>query len=407
MDARHSYFRFWSVLAFVAAVFAAGIGAAHAQDASPEVLAKVTRLNKKALDAYAKRDYEAARTALKEALDICANSGLDSHPIKARTHIHLGAVLIGGFKQREAGIKHFKKALQIQPDIQLTKSIATPPLQDAFEEAMVASAPAGGAGGDDPERNQPAQSSGDDQTPPANADGDEAPTRRRTAVKAIKRKKRHSGDDDDGDDEKKGDDDDDEGPSGGNNAGRIFVGLTGGSGMGWASGTGEMSSKHVLAQGGFALAQAAHVSPEVGYFFSSSLLLSLQLRYQIITGLNPGPNTCTPSPCTPSSSAIAVMARATMFFGDGDAHFFVGGAVGGGTIRHVSNFPADASCAPNPGMTSCVDTLKAGPFLIGPSAGLFYDLGKTASLILAVNTEVGVPNFTFNVDVNGGVGLRF
>ena len=84
---------------------------------------KVTNLNKKALDAYSREDYDTARSLLKEALELCANAGLDQHPITARTHIHFGAVAIVGFKQREVGIKQFRKALDIQPDIKLTKSV--------------------------------------------------------------------------------------------------------------------------------------------------------------------------------------------------------------------------------------------------------------------------------------------
>ena len=72
---------------------------------------------------------------LKQALDLCDASGLDQHPIKARTLVHFGMVLIGGSKQRELGIKQFKKALAIQPDIGLTKAIATPEMQSAFDEA--------------------------------------------------------------------------------------------------------------------------------------------------------------------------------------------------------------------------------------------------------------------------------
>ena len=110
---------------------------------------KVTNLNKKAIDAYQNQDYEAARALLKEALELCASAGLDKHPIRARTHIHFGIVAIIGFKQREVGLKQFRKALEVQPDIKLTKQLANPELQDAFEEAVLASNEGGGkeAGG--------------------------------------------------------------------------------------------------------------------------------------------------------------------------------------------------------------------------------------------------------------------
>ena len=77
---------------------------------------------------------------------MCASAGLDKHPIRARTHIHFGIVAIVGFKQREVGIKQFRKALEVQPDIKLTKQLATPELQDAFEEAVLAGEGGGGGG---------------------------------------------------------------------------------------------------------------------------------------------------------------------------------------------------------------------------------------------------------------------
>ena len=73
-------------------------------------------MNRKALEAYSARDYETARTLLKEALGGLQHLGpQDAHPIKAGTHIHFGIVAIVGFKQRDAGIKHFKKAQEISP----------------------------------------------------------------------------------------------------------------------------------------------------------------------------------------------------------------------------------------------------------------------------------------------------
>src|SRR6476620_3513331 len=120
-------------------------GRAAAQDQAAAT--KGTNLDKNALGAYNKQDYESARALLKEALELCASAGLDKHPIRARTHIHFGIVAIVGFKQREVGLKQFRKALEVQPDIKLTKQLATPELQDAFEEAVLASNEGGGGGG--------------------------------------------------------------------------------------------------------------------------------------------------------------------------------------------------------------------------------------------------------------------
>src|SRR5262249_47778230 len=153
--------------------------------------------------------------------------------------------------------------------------------------------------------------------------------RRRAPPK--KKKKRSDDDDDDsgaavskrkGDDDDSGDDDDVGG--GANNKGKIFVALTAGGGFGIASGTGGESSTtpHTLASAGFAPAQLMQVAPEVGYYLSSNLLLSLQGRVQFVSGTNPGTTTCGSKPCAAAGSAIAVFAKATYFLGDGDFHFF-------------------------------------------------------------------------------------
>ena len=414
MDAHRCFSRSWSVSALVFLIAFAVVGLAqsapaYAQDANPDVLNKVTNLNKKALQAFQKKDYDGARDFLKEALDLCNGSGLEKHPIRARTEVHIGIVLIAGYKQRDAGIKHFKKALEIQPDIQLTKSVSTKALQDAFEEATVAQ----GGGGDDSSGGG-AQASNDDNAGGGDsAGGDDNPAPRRRPP--AKKKKKRSDDDDDsggavskrkGDDD--GDGDDDEG-GGADNKGKIFIGITGGSGAGIASGTGEMAStvKHTLASAGFAPAQLMQIAPEVGYFLNSNLLLSLQGRVQFVSGLNPGATTCGSKPCATSSTAIAVFAKATYLLGDGDFHFFFGGSLGGGTIRHVSQFPADTSCVNGTAASHCVDTLAAGPFLFGPNLGIMYDFTKNLGLIVAINTQVGVPKFTFNLDFDAGLGIKF
>jgi tetratricopeptide (TPR) repeat protein len=106
---------------------------AHAQD--PSVLQKVTDLNKKAVDAYENLDMEEASKYLRQALELCAAEGLNNHKAKARTHIHLGIVMVAGLKQRERGIQQFKRALEIDPTIKPTKSLVNPDIQAAFDEA--------------------------------------------------------------------------------------------------------------------------------------------------------------------------------------------------------------------------------------------------------------------------------
>ncbi|HEX3697792.1 MAG TPA: tetratricopeptide repeat protein [Polyangia bacterium] len=116
-----------------------------------EAIARVTKMNKKAIEEYENLNFEEARKILKDALDVCTASGLDKHPIKARTHIHMGIVIFAGFKQKELALKQFRKALDIQPDIRLTKSLANPEIQAAFDEALA------GAGSDRPDTGAPTE----------------------------------------------------------------------------------------------------------------------------------------------------------------------------------------------------------------------------------------------------------
>ncbi len=102
---------------------------ALAQDAAE----RATALNVKALERFDALDPEGARKLLKEALDICENEGLATHKIKARTHIHFGIVLFSGFDQREIAARQFRKALEIDPDMRLTKKYSGPDIQAAFD----------------------------------------------------------------------------------------------------------------------------------------------------------------------------------------------------------------------------------------------------------------------------------
>ena len=59
-----------------------------------DAIEKVTQLNREAIAAVDKREFEKARELLKRALDLCKSSGLEGHPAAARTHIHMGVVII-------------------------------------------------------------------------------------------------------------------------------------------------------------------------------------------------------------------------------------------------------------------------------------------------------------------------
>ena len=100
-------------LAFALAVPLASFGAvalsprtAMAQDQA--AVDKLVQMNKKALDDYDTLDWDAAKRILLDALVAGKKAGLDNHPVMGRTYIHLGAVYITGFKDRQKGLQSFR-----------------------------------------------------------------------------------------------------------------------------------------------------------------------------------------------------------------------------------------------------------------------------------------------------------
>jgi tetratricopeptide (TPR) repeat protein len=110
--------------------------AASAQEEDNPAVGRIALLNRKAIEEYQNLNFDQALSILHEALDLTTSAGLTQHPIRARTYMTLGIVTLGGLKQREEAIKLFRKALQIQPEIGLSRAMANPQIQDAFNEAI-------------------------------------------------------------------------------------------------------------------------------------------------------------------------------------------------------------------------------------------------------------------------------
>jgi len=192
---------------------------------------------------------------------------------------------------------------------------------------------------------------------------------------------------------------------------RWYLGLGVGSGFGWTTGTGEVYGQDVVKPAGFVAAKLGQVTPEVGYFLGPKLILSLQLRFQKVSGATSfyatDTNTCgTSMICAPPSLAISGFARAHFLFDFGNLHPFLSAAVGGGSIRHVATFDSMPKCGSDM-KTTCVDTIDAGPIFVGGGGGLLYNLSDAFALTAETNLLLGFTNFTFNVDINVGIAVEF
>jgi len=164
-------------IALALTVFA---GRAAAQDQA--AIEKLVQMNKKALDDYDTLEWDAAKKTLLDALVAGKKAGLDNHPVMARTYVHLGAVYITGFKNRDKAIQSFTRALEIDPAIQLSKGIATREVTDAFNEAKGSrgGAAAGGGGGE----TQPAKKRRGPVMDNGGGEGEEPPRKKKAPVKS-------------------------------------------------------------------------------------------------------------------------------------------------------------------------------------------------------------------------------
>jgi hypothetical protein len=189
-----------------------------------------------------------------------------------------------------------------------------------------------------------------------------------------------------------------------------LFGLAVGSGVGWVSGNGDINNEDKVTSG-FGASQLGHALPEIGYFVSPDLVLSLQLRLQVVSGAtaerDPSNTMCGPTHvCSPATGALAAFGRMTWLFGE---HMFVpylSAAVGAGQIRHIATFPKGVNCGANPAQpVNCVDTVTAGPILLGPGVGLLVRVSRAFGLTLGLNTLLGFPQFTFHVDLNAGIAV--
>jgi hypothetical protein len=452
------------VLLVFLAVAGAGV-AARADDGASAMIGKITLLNRQAIDAYQRLDFDAAVRILNEALELSDQPSLRQHSIRARTYITLGIVNLGGLKQREAALRDFRKALQIQPEIRISPGLANPEIQGAFDEAIASLATGGGGEELPPERalvHAPVTSSPAGQPVPITVTADKD-----LEASAIVLRYRPAGATVFSDVPME------RGPTGAYEAAipaaatdgpqvayliearradggvmasrgsaaspllvtlvaptpspvaaardeaprepgrRLYFAILGGTGAGVVSGTGE-ETRGSVSSSTIDWARAGHLAPEIGWFVTPRLLIGLQARLQLVTGAkeyhppNPQAGECgSDATCSPFTGAFAGLAKLSWFLTRPGSAFqpYLSFSAGGGMIRHVSQVVAPATCGPNSNET-CLDTVAGGPVLFGPGFGFQLRLSSAVGIVGELVGLVGAPDFTANVDLNVGVAFQ-
>ncbi|HEX3695330.1 MAG TPA: tetratricopeptide repeat protein [Polyangia bacterium] len=453
-----------ALLSAVAALFfPVRLAVAAEAAAVDDAVAQATALNRQALASYEGGDFEEARKTINRALALFTSTALQQHPLHARTWLHLGIVLVGGFHQSKEGVAAFRKALKLQPTINLNSDLASPEIQAAFHEAQQAPlepAPASvaeasssvsalmhtpviegqrgsaisitvlvpralafdklmlayrKADGDEflGRPMKPEASGAYTAEIPANATsgpvvsyfveatdaaGDVVAARGSAdapLVIALVGDRPASGRRPDDGDEAGGDD----AP-----ARRVLCAFMLGSGVGLASGTGDLNADVMTPHAELAPARLLHLAPELGIWLSRSLLLSLQLRLQFVTGttdLIVGDHHY-----HAAGRALAAFARASWLWRPWHAlQPLFSLALGVGEIRHVVAF--DYFDCGSDHHQRCIDTVSAGPFLAGAGTGLLYTLTERWALLTQLNVQLAAPRSTLNFDLNLGAAVRF
>lgn len=204
-------------------------------------------------------------------------------------------------------------------------------------------------------------------------------------------------------------------PSGPRNG--LWLVLALGGGGGYHSGAPEMNPQDTnvpandLHVAGFATARTLHVAPEVGYFHSEHLILSVQGRMQFVGGAQ---DVTIVEPNGPHTYRAARMAFAGFFkitwlsrkLGR-RIQPLVFAQLGAGQIRHTVETPEGVTLSGCGENGRCRDTVLGGPVFVGGGVGATYRLMDHVGLYAALTLLAGAPRTLVEADVNVGVAFAY
>jgi hypothetical protein len=182
-------------------------------------------------------------------------------------------------------------------------------------------------------------------------------------------------------------------------AGSIFVGLGVGSGYGWHR---ELPlERHAGRQvtAGFSPAGMGHISPELGYQWTSRLALSLQTRHQYIPSSGSGDAEVTSAP--PELAHAVLLRLQYALFDLGDLQVLGSLAAGGGSALRMHIAPNRRA-----GLAAS-DTVVAGPVAGGVGLGFAYNFTPHVIAALEARALAGAPAFAVLMEGTAGLQIAF
>jgi hypothetical protein len=165
---------------------------------------------------------------------------------------------------------------------------------------------------------------------------------------------------------------------------RWFFALPVGTGAGYVGGRLGLTP-------GFHMAAGLHVSPELGYFITPRVSLSVQVREQFASDLQAAQLT----------SGLTLLGRLSYWFGEGRLQTRVSVFGGNGTYFHQVSGP----CVMGGGI--CTGSARSGDKIVGTGLALSYALTRTIAATAGLDVAVGIPNRMLNTDVSAGLAFRF
>ncbi|MEK6607623.1 MAG: hypothetical protein AABZ30_08185 [Myxococcota bacterium] len=111
------------------------VGSSAIAETREATLQKLEQANQQAMSNYDALEFEAAKKDLVGAFEAANAAGVHDDPLVAKLHVSLGVVYVAGLKDPYRGFQEFRRGLQIDPTAQIEPSIATPELQEIFQNA--------------------------------------------------------------------------------------------------------------------------------------------------------------------------------------------------------------------------------------------------------------------------------